>query len=238
VGEAVESGASRREAGESFDVSPGSAIKWMQRRQETGIVAPKPSGGSLSPLEAHADIFAGVDCRPPGFDADKIVTAMRKRWIPGTQAALRRSSTLLAARQFSPAAETETSASVLWFAAIQCIESKQDLPSLAPEGNFVSAEAVERIVGQIGETQKTTREISGKIGGGIDGFRAGAGQGFRTVCDAVRCRIVAETDCVSLPEHRIDNFSSGRINLAGPPKLTQMLSLDLEETGFHGRGTA
>ena len=219
-------------------LSPSSAIKWMQRRQETGSVAPKPSGGSLSPLEAHANFLLALIADHPDLTLDKIVPAMRKRWIPRTQAALRRSSTLLAARQFSPAAETETSPSVLWFAAIQCIESKQDLPSLAPEGNFVSAEAVERIVGQIGETQKTTREISDWIGGGIDGFRAGAGQGFRTVCDAVRCRIVAETDCVSPPEHRIDNFSSGRINLAGPPKLTQMLSLDLEETGFHGRGTA
>ena len=44
-GEAVESGASRREAAEWFDVSPSSAIKWMQRRQETGSIAPKPSGG-------------------------------------------------------------------------------------------------------------------------------------------------------------------------------------------------
>lgn len=54
VVEAVESGASRREAAEWFDVSPSSAIKWMQRRQATGSVAPKPSGGSISPLEAHA----------------------------------------------------------------------------------------------------------------------------------------------------------------------------------------
>ena len=43
--EAIESGASRREAAEWFDVSPSSAIKWMQRRQETGSIAPKPSGG-------------------------------------------------------------------------------------------------------------------------------------------------------------------------------------------------
>ena len=35
VVEAVESGASRREGAEWFDVSPSSAIKWMQRRQRT-----------------------------------------------------------------------------------------------------------------------------------------------------------------------------------------------------------
>ena len=45
VVEAVKSGASRREAAEWFDVSPSSAIKWMQRRHETGSIAPKPSGG-------------------------------------------------------------------------------------------------------------------------------------------------------------------------------------------------
>jgi transposase len=40
VVDAVESGASRREAAEWFDVSPSSAIKWMQRRQATGSIAP------------------------------------------------------------------------------------------------------------------------------------------------------------------------------------------------------
>ena len=46
--------ASRREAADWFDVSPSSAIKWVQRRQATGSIAPKPSGGRISPLEAHA----------------------------------------------------------------------------------------------------------------------------------------------------------------------------------------
>jgi transposase len=46
VVDAVESGASRREAADWFDVSPSSAIKWMQRRQATGSIAPKPSWGS------------------------------------------------------------------------------------------------------------------------------------------------------------------------------------------------
>ncbi len=59
VVDAVESGASRREAADWFDVSPSSAIKWMQRRQATGSIAAKPSGGSISPLEAHvAFLFA------------------------------------------------------------------------------------------------------------------------------------------------------------------------------------
>ena len=47
----------------------------------------------------------------------------------------------------------ELSRPFLWFAAIQGIEREQDLAGLAPQGCFVSAEAIEREVGQIGETQ-------------------------------------------------------------------------------------
>jgi transposase len=39
VVDAVESGASRREAADWFEVSPSSAIKWMQRRQATGSIS-------------------------------------------------------------------------------------------------------------------------------------------------------------------------------------------------------
>ena len=77
-------------------------------------------------------------------------------------------------RQALPTADTETAPSVLWFAAIQGIKRKQDLAVLAPKGCFISAEAVERVVGQIGETQKATRELSGGIGGKFDRFRRGA----------------------------------------------------------------
>ena len=64
----VEAGASRREAAECVEVSASSAIKWMQRLNETGSIAAKPSGGSIS-LEAHAAVFAGADCKAAGFDA-------------------------------------------------------------------------------------------------------------------------------------------------------------------------
>src|SRR5450759_3340725 len=53
--EAVASGASRREAAERFEISASSAVKWLQRWQETGSVAAKPTGGSASPLEEQAD---------------------------------------------------------------------------------------------------------------------------------------------------------------------------------------
>jgi hypothetical protein len=50
-------------------VSPSSAIKWMQRRQESGSIAPKPSGGSISPLEVHADFLLVLIAGQPDFDA-------------------------------------------------------------------------------------------------------------------------------------------------------------------------
>ena len=88
VVEAVESGASRREAAEWFDVSPSSAIKWMQRRQETGSIAAKPSGGSISPLEAHADFLLALIAEQPDLTLDEIVAAMRKRRIAGSRSAV------------------------------------------------------------------------------------------------------------------------------------------------------
>jgi hypothetical protein len=63
--ETVESGASRREAAERFEVSASSAIKWMQRWHETGSVAAKPSGGSISPLEEHADFLLALIAEQP-----------------------------------------------------------------------------------------------------------------------------------------------------------------------------
>ena len=53
--DAVIAGASRREAANCFDVSASSAVKWLQRWEETGSIAAKPTGGSISPLEEHAD---------------------------------------------------------------------------------------------------------------------------------------------------------------------------------------
>jgi len=71
-------------------------------------------------------------------------------------------------RRFLPVAVTETAPTLLWPATTQSIESKQNPPGLAPKSCFVSAEAIEREVGQIGETQKATREVSGAIDGRFD----------------------------------------------------------------------
>ena len=85
---AVESGASLRAAADWFDVSASSAIKWMQRRQATGSVAAKPSGGSISPLEAHADFVLALVVRQSDLTLDEIVAAMRKRRIAGSRSAV------------------------------------------------------------------------------------------------------------------------------------------------------
>ena len=95
---------------------------------------------------------------------------------------------------------------------------------MAPEGCFIPAESVECIVGQIGETQKAMREF----GVGIDRFRPGIGQRFRSARVAMRLRNGIETARVNLPEHRIDNFPRLRLDLSRVLELTQMLGLNLE----------
>jgi hypothetical protein len=53
---------------------------------------------------------------------------------------------------FQPEAARAPGTSLLRLAAIQSVERKQDLADLAPQGDFITAEAVQGIVGQIGET--------------------------------------------------------------------------------------
>src|SRR5208282_5331850 len=105
----------------------------------------------------------------------------------------------------------------------------QDLAGLAPKDCFIPAEPVERVAGQIGQTQKATCEVSG----GINGFRPRAGRGIRSVCDAVRCLIGFGNN---LPEPSTDNFLRLWLSSAALADLTQKVSLDFEQAGFHCRG--
>ena len=84
----VEAGASRREAAECVEVSASSAIKWMQRLNETGSIAAKPSGGSVSPLEAHAAVLLGLIAEQPDLTLDEVVVALRKRRIASSRSAV------------------------------------------------------------------------------------------------------------------------------------------------------
>ena len=55
--EAIEAGASCREVAERYELSASVVVLWAQRFKQTGSVAAKPSGGSTSPLEEHADFL-------------------------------------------------------------------------------------------------------------------------------------------------------------------------------------
>lgn len=88
--EEVESGASRREAAEWLNVSPSSAVKWFRRWEATGSIAPKPMGGSVSPLDKHADWFLSLVTEDPDLTLNEIVARMHKESIPGSRTALHR----------------------------------------------------------------------------------------------------------------------------------------------------
>ena len=80
----VESGSSRREAADQFEVSPSSAIRWVSSYRATGSCAAKPRGGSTSPLEKHTDFLLALIEEQPDLTLDEIVCAMRKQRISGS----------------------------------------------------------------------------------------------------------------------------------------------------------
>ena len=88
--EAVESGASRREAAEMFKLSASSAVRWYQRWRSIGSAKAKQCGGSTSPLEAHTDWFLALIAEHPNLTLKEILTAMAKRGIAGSRSALQR----------------------------------------------------------------------------------------------------------------------------------------------------
>src|SRR6266403_3876267 len=79
--EAVDAGASRREAAECFEVSVSSAVKWLQRWRESRSAAPKPRGGSISPLEEFAAEVLALIGEQPDLTLVETVTELRKRRI-------------------------------------------------------------------------------------------------------------------------------------------------------------
>ena len=84
----VESGGSRREAAEHYDVSASTAVIWVKCFRETGRCAAKPRGGSASPLEKHADFLLALIDAQPDLTLDEIISAMRKRKIAGGRTAI------------------------------------------------------------------------------------------------------------------------------------------------------
>ena len=84
----VESGGSRREAAEHYDVSASTAVIWVKCFRETGRCAAKPRGGSTSPLEEQAGFLLALLDGQPDLTLDEVVCAMRKHKIPGSRTAI------------------------------------------------------------------------------------------------------------------------------------------------------
>src|SRR4029077_11858941 len=79
--EAVEGGASRREAAERFEVSVSSAVKWLERWHQSKSAVPKPRGGSVSPLEEFAEQILDLIAQQPDLTLVETVAELRKRRI-------------------------------------------------------------------------------------------------------------------------------------------------------------
>ena len=88
--EAVETGASRREAAESFGIDASSAVRWLQRWMESGSCAPKPRGGSVSPLEQHAKQILALVGQQPDLTLEETIAELLKRRIRTSKSALSR----------------------------------------------------------------------------------------------------------------------------------------------------
>ena len=84
----VESGGSRREAAEHYDVSASAAVIWVKCFHETGRCAAKLRGGSISPLEKHAAFLLALIDAQPDLTLDEVVSVMRRQRISGSRTAV------------------------------------------------------------------------------------------------------------------------------------------------------
>jgi transposase len=88
--EMVEGGASRHEAAEHFGIAVSSVVKWMQRWEESRSVAPKPRGGSVSPLERQAERLVAVITKQPDLTLEETAAQLRRWRIRTSRSALSR----------------------------------------------------------------------------------------------------------------------------------------------------
>lgn len=86
--EAVEMGASRREAADRFEISASSSVRWVQRWRETGSAEPKPRGGSVSPLEEYAEQILALVDEQPDLTLEEILAELHKQRIRTSRSAL------------------------------------------------------------------------------------------------------------------------------------------------------
>ena len=72
----------RRDArAERFEISVASAVKWLQRWYQQRSAAPKPRGGSVSPLEEFAVEILDLIAQRPDLTLVETVAELRKRRI-------------------------------------------------------------------------------------------------------------------------------------------------------------
>ena len=88
--DAVESGASRHEAAERFEVSVSSSVRWLQAWRKDRRATPKPRGGSVSPLEDHAAQILALQAENPDRSLLESVSELSKRRIKTSKSALSR----------------------------------------------------------------------------------------------------------------------------------------------------
>ena len=84
----IDEGASRHESAEFHRVSVSSAIRWHQSWRCSGSVEAKPSGGSRSPLDDHAEDILAIIEEQNDRTLDEIVAEMNRRRLPGSRTAL------------------------------------------------------------------------------------------------------------------------------------------------------
>lgn len=87
----IEGGETRRAAAAHFGVSAPSAIRWMQRKEDTGEIAPKPMGGRrpLS-LAQHRDWLLGRIAEKPDLTLRAVLAELIERGIPASYGAVQR----------------------------------------------------------------------------------------------------------------------------------------------------
>jgi transposase len=86
--ESIEAGASRRETAELYGISPSVVVIWAQRWKATGSISAKLSGGSVSPLEEHAEFLLDLVAERPDLTLSEIVVQMGKAGIVGSRTAV------------------------------------------------------------------------------------------------------------------------------------------------------
>ena len=112
--------------------------------------------------------------------------------------------------------------SLLWFAAIKYLERVKDSASLAPQGGFITAETIEREIGQVGQSQKAASELDI---GSVDVFPR-VGYRFHITYSTVRNCVRASGICPA--ESCVNNVPRIREQRTVLPTITQMFSLNFK----------